>query len=385
MRCPAMTGLDLLRTSRWKGSWHCYRRGELVLLDGWDRGSALNTVPFPLPLQLMRVFLSLHDRQPSVAPPWSDPRATYKRVRLENTGWHRLEFAIASSSSNTNRNGAPISGTVPNSGAESSNGSESAVASDAGEVQEAMVEDASEEGRSSVALAREETGGMKNVFVRVVCQNHAEHLRGFVSQAGSSSSSNAASSAAANALAGGGGAGPTTSSSSSASLLPSSSTAASLSSTATTSSSMSTSTLPPPAPATPIATKPSTPTPASARSLSAYDAKIMAREMERAGTAAMLTGAGGPGAGAGAGSDSHSSLHSLSAHQIPTSASSLYTAFSGYAGPPSSSHSFSHPSPSTPAPGSASDVWQSICVRILPLFNGEGLRCSIEELNDSVR
>jgi hypothetical protein len=31
------------------------------------------------------------------------------------------------------------------------------------------------------------------------------------------------------------------------------------------------------------------------------------------------------------------------------------------------------------------DAWQTLCVRVLPLFNGEGVQGSIEDLNDLLR
>ncbi|CAO3611867.1 unnamed protein product [Cunninghamella blakesleeana] len=34
---------------------------------------------------------------------------------------------------------------------------------------------------------------------------------------------------------------------------------------------------------------------------------------------------------------------------------------------------------------SSDSLWQSLCVRVLPLFNGEGVQCPIEELNDILR
>lgn len=43
-------------------------------------------------LQLLRVLMALHDV--SVSSPWPDPRETYTRVRLENTGWTLVELAV---------------------------------------------------------------------------------------------------------------------------------------------------------------------------------------------------------------------------------------------------------------------------------------------------
>ena len=35
--------------------------------------------------------------------------------------------------------------------------------------------------------------------------------------------------------------------------------------------------------------------------------------------------------------------------------------------------------------GSSQDVWQTLCIKVLPLFNGEGIKGAIEDLNELVR
>lgn len=44
--------------------------------------------------ELLRVFMSYHDNGSQYGLPWSDPKLTYQRVRLENTGWSRLQLSV---------------------------------------------------------------------------------------------------------------------------------------------------------------------------------------------------------------------------------------------------------------------------------------------------
>ncbi|PWN50750.1 hypothetical protein IE53DRAFT_379508 [Violaceomyces palustris] len=481
--------------------------------------------------ELLRVFMSLHDNSPNA--PWQDPRSTYKRVRLENTGWTRLEIAVPSSSpSGTHGGSAQGPATVPPIPSVAAPTPAPAIKSssellrhvDYGEIQTEMVEGAVDsisnttmappsapktlipppkEGEVPPSLVGGGSAASngKNIFVRILCQNSTDHLRGFVIQPPSSGGpgNQLGGGASAASILGGGGGGvlglsngtignnsnlisgmssggivgsgvagsvgvgsrgegisatagtPVTGSNASTNPtapchLPTSNTLASIASNATLSTSASNPNLATPStpnaagPASSGGTRSVAATPASARSLSSYDAKMMAKELERAGAAVMLSGSDGygtplgpnvngsvngssrvmvggntssGGAGvamiganesrSGSGSllasssttgSSSSGLHSISAHQIPSSASSLYNTYAQAGGstinngasPSGSQFSFpaSHQAATPNTPGATSDVWQSICVRVLPLFNGEGLRCSIEELNESV-
>ncbi|CAO1630430.1 unnamed protein product [Parajaminaea phylloscopi] len=46
--------------------------------------------------ELLRVFMALHDAHSNYGAPWDNPRASYRRVRLENTGWTRLQLSVPS-------------------------------------------------------------------------------------------------------------------------------------------------------------------------------------------------------------------------------------------------------------------------------------------------
>lgn len=46
--------------------------------------------------ELLRVFMSYHDGHSEFGAPWEDPKVTYQRVRLENTGWTRLQLSVPS-------------------------------------------------------------------------------------------------------------------------------------------------------------------------------------------------------------------------------------------------------------------------------------------------
>ncbi|SNX84488.1 uncharacterized protein MEPE_03197 [Melanopsichium pennsylvanicum] len=395
--------------------------------------------------ELLRVFMALHGDPPSC--PWPDPKKTYQRVRLENTGWSRLEVAVpfqgddgASSSTSTGGNGS--STTTATSSARSGTQSEY---TDFGEVQTDLVEGPSDASRKQ-STSRAADHGARPIYVRILCQNQIDHLRGFSSQ---QSSANTAAKTVAH-LAGGGSSkssggnspAPGTASTTPATVgLPPSATLASIASNATSSNSHTNRSMTPSTPAIGAflsgngASKSSTTTPASARSLVAYDARMMARELERAGAAPMLAGseaASSSGAGASCylasssastlsgdrqGSVAGSSTPSggvtnagggldgsfvaspvvgntaNSAHPMGTqSASSTIpasTLFSTYPqATPGSMTSATSPNPaglSFPVgPGASSDTWQMICIRVLPLFNGEALRTSIEELNEMV-
>lgn len=114
------------------------------------------------------------------------------------------------------------------------------------------------------------------------------------------------------------------------------------------------------------------------KSLNALDAKAITRDMER-------------------------STQYMRGDDMLTSPSSPTGINSGFYFPPSTSPvppnttpymrqgSISNPTvPSTIIPSAAlnasqGDVWQNLCVRVLPLFNGEGVKGSIEDLNELFR
>ncbi|SPO25498.1 uncharacterized protein UTRI_03080_B [Ustilago trichophora] len=419
--------------------------------------------------ELLRVFMALHDD--SASSPWSDPKASYQRVRLENTGWSRLELAVpfqgdeeptfesthkASGATNGPTDGTATASTRP--------GAQPAY-TDFGEVQTDLVEGPADSarkedlpssssatsGNASRSIAPSSESGARPIYVRILCQNQTDHLRSFNLQ---QSSANSAAKAVAH-LAGGGASKPSAGnspapgashqSSSAATAaaavgLPPSATLASIASSATSSNSHTNNSMTPstPAPGASLSangtSKNSTATPASARSLVSYDARIMARELERAGAASMLAGSEAGAAGSTASSyyPSSSSSSTLSGERQGSTAGltgasgnqsgGVSLDRSGFVASPAvgSTLNTSHPagsqsgSSTTPAslfgtypqttssalsgatspnpaglsfpvgPGSSSDTWQMICIRVLPLFNGEALRTSIEELNEMV-
>lgn len=423
--------------------------------------------------ELLRVFMALHIHSPSN--PWSDPRASYQRVRLENTGWSRLELAVPFQAEGEHPNDASINlNTIPSQLATTTSGplgpSETQSGyTDFGEVQTDLVQgptdDALADQHISISPARPGAAAIRStplqaessarpIYVRILCQNQTDHFRAFNLQ--QSSTSSAAKSVAHLA---GGGASKTSSGNSpapSAALqhqnssastsaatvgLPPSATLASIASNAASSNSHPNTSMTPstPAPSSTLhnngATRSITTTPASARSLSAYDSRMMARELERASAASMLAGSeaatssaagatyyppsnststmaserqgsiagfnssvgngsnsvpdrnaftASPAAGGTLGSAQASSSQSASS---ATPNPSLFVA----AYPPSASTTIPNATSPNPAgvsfpvgPGTSSDTWQMICIRVLPLFNGEALRTSIEELNEMV-
>ncbi|PWZ02289.1 hypothetical protein BCV70DRAFT_156846 [Testicularia cyperi] len=429
--------------------------------------------------ELLRVFMSLHHNSPSS--PWADPKATYKRIRLENTGWSRLELAVPSLNSDLSpeSNGSAPSDALAwaGSGVEllSAQSASAAVSdqtqprayTDFGEIQADIVEGGAESDRygtgSVAAVAHTETNPQtaqrptqhesRPIYVRLLCQNQTDHLRGFSLPTGAIPTG---SSAAASNLLGGGGSvaligansatspnpassSPRTTTSTTGTGLPASSTLASIASNATTSNSHTGIGIAIPLlPTTPanavasaaassasrpgLASAPSSAAPASARSLLSYDVKMMTRELERAGATGMLTGLDGSASGtatassatlsnvAGAqerlttstGLSSSSSTNNVTTGLLersvfptsPTTTSSHPSSYSGGTGNTGGGSSSSVVGGGSGAlsgggfpfstPGASSDVWQAICVRVLPLFNGEPLRSSIEELNESV-
>ncbi|TKY85872.1 hypothetical protein EX895_005413 [Sporisorium graminicola] len=401
--------------------------------------------------ELLRVFMALHDSSSASSSPWPDPNSTYQRVRLENTGWSRLEIAVpllgdAEIPSGTDPDSSALPTAIAN---ESTTQATTPLArsdaqpqyTDFGEVQTDLVEgpvDAKQKTLANAALPLSESAAARPIYVRILCQNQTDHLRGFTSQQGSATSAasmaahlaggGAVSKPSAGATSGSGAALPSQPASAAAAAavgLPSSATLASIASNATSSSNHPSTAIGPSTPATGAAlsgigtSKNLTTTPASSRSLNSYDSRMMARELERAGAASMLAGSeAGPssssstigyypssassstlatdrhgsisvtgGAGAGGTVDRPGYPSSpgvggtLGAPQTPN------TQFVS-AGTPGNVAGATSPNPggvSFPfGPGTSSDTWQMICIRVLPLFNGEALRTSIEEINEMV-
>ena len=339
--------------------------------------------------ELLRVFMSLHDNDPpGMQAPWADPRHTYRRVRLENTGWTRLQISVpanlaASGSGGTQfgparaETGPAPSGTgfVPNQLYGS--------VTDAGQMQTMMVEgpaDAQKQPPSSHSAGR-------NIFVRILVQNNIDHLKGFVLQPPTSGGP-------ANLLGGGtggtgnggnrtanhdrGGSGDSAGGNQKGLTPSNTSSSLAQSYNPTTPTFQTTSTLS-------VGRSPNAllATPASARSLSAYDSRFLAREMEKATSGAALQSIAGVEPGAGAGASNTNMATSQSTSTVGSSTMNAY--------------SFQNMLNQVPAIGVAdmsggasgvhapmSDAWQNICIKVLPLFNGEGLKASFDELNTLV-
>lgn len=156
--------------------------------------------------ELLRVFMALHDD--SASSPWSDPKASYQRVRLENTGWSRLELAVPfqgdedpTFESIHKSSGATNGSTDGTATASARSGAQSAY-TDFGEVQPDLVEgpadSASKEdlpssssttsGNASRSIQPSSESGSRPIYVRILCQNQTDHLRGFNLQQSSASS-----------------------------------------------------------------------------------------------------------------------------------------------------------------------------------------------------
>ncbi|CBQ73150.1 conserved hypothetical protein [Sporisorium reilianum SRZ2] len=397
--------------------------------------------------ELLRVFMALHDSSPASSSPWSDPKFTYQRVRLENTGWSRLEIAVPLQGEGDVQSGPDVANTASGSSTHAATPPAARPGAqpqytDFGEVQTDLVEgpvDVKPKMLTNTAPPTSESAAPRPIYVRILCQNQTDHLRGFTSQQGASTS-------AANMvahLAGGGSASAGTTSGSPAALpgqsassaaaaaaavgLPSSATLASIASNATGSTTHPSSTIAPSTPATGAASsgngtsKSFITTPAFSRSLSSYDSRMMARELERAGAASMLAGSeAGPsssssssatgyypssasssalaadrhgsnsvsgGAGAGGAMDRPGYSSSPGVGSTLGAPHTPNTQFTG-SGTPGNLAGATSPNPAgltfPIGPGTSSDTWQMICIRVLPLFNGEALRTSIEELNEMV-
>uniref|UniRef100_V5EKJ9 Phosphoglycerate mutase n=1 Tax=Kalmanozyma brasiliensis (strain GHG001) TaxID=1365824 RepID=V5EKJ9_KALBG len=402
--------------------------------------------------ELLRVFMALHDDSPSS--PWTDPKTTYQRVRLENTGWSRLELAVPtqrddelpspsdSDSASPTKPNATSSRTAPIGSTTTAHSNAQSDYTDFGEVQTDLVEgpaDVTSRMPSRLLLPSSHTASASRpVYVRILCQNQTDHLRGFSSQQDSVSSAaktvahlaggGSASKTSTSAGSGAGAAGSTPSASAAAVGLPASSTLASIASNAigsnTNANAATGPTTPTPGAAASATStpKPFTTTPTSTRNLSSYDPRMMARELERAGASSMLAGpdaapsssastyfpsptaasilaadrqasiSGHAGTSGSTGANASLDRGSISASPgVSSSLGATYTTqFSGAypQGIPTSVAGTTSPNPASmvfPAgPNTSSDTWQMICIRVLPLFNGEALRTSIEDLNEMV-
>ncbi|CDS01660.1 uncharacterized protein SPSC_01262 [Sporisorium scitamineum] len=398
--------------------------------------------------ELLRVFMALHDSSPSSSSPWSDPKSTYQRVRLENTGWSRLEIAVPLQADSEVHSGQDsASPMVLNAAATPPQARPGAQPqyTDFGEVQTDLVEgpvDPKSKTPTTSALPSSESTETRPIYVRILCQNQTDHLRGFNSQQGSTTSAanmvahlaggGAASKPSTGGTCGSGAALPSQTASAAAAAavgLPSSATMVSIASNATNATTHPSATVGPSTPATGAASsangtsKGFTATPASSRSLNSYDARMMARELERAGAASMLAGSE-----AGPSSSSSATGYYPSSASSSTLAADRHGSVAGYAsgsgsagaggtldrpgfpsspgvgstlgapltpnpqfvgaGTPGNAAGATSPNPAgltfPIGPGTSSDTWQMICIRVLPLFNGEALRTSIEELNEMV-
>lgn len=324
--------------------------------------------------ELLRVFMALHDDSDSS--PWANPSTTYKRIRLENTAWSRLELAV------------PV---------DQENGNAGAGVSEIGENATDIIADTS--ARSS----------NRPIYVRILCQNQTEHLRSAGLQSAGTISANGVS----HHLGGGGVEAPisspkpsssaTTSPATASKGLPPSGTLASIASNATASTSQS---MAPPSSTPASSARAYGAASASARGYNSYDVKNMTRELERAGASSMLIGSESaptgstPAPSATNGSTAPNDRHGTATpssvttklgsidRSIYTPSPAASTTYSVNLYPMSSAStaavSAGPPYSIASAPSHSSDVWQAICVRVLPLFNGERLRTSIEELNETV-
>lgn len=405
--------------------------------------------------ELLRVFMALHDDSPSS--PWSDPKTTYQRVRLENTGWSRLELAVPARRDDelpsptdsdaaspvkpdaSSSRPAPVVSTTT-----SARPNAQSDYTDFGEVQTDLVEGpadmTSKTPSRSPLPSSESASASRPIYVRILCQNQTDHLRGFSAQQGSITSAaktvahlaggGSASKASTSAGSGAANAGSNQSASAAAVGLPASATLASIASNATGSNTNANTAMGPttPTPGAAAASasntpKPFTPTAISTRNLSSYDPRMMARELERAGASSMLAGSDAPPsssastyfpsptaasilaadrqasigghAGTSGGTSTSGGLDRGSISASPGVSGSLgathTTPFSGGAYPQGVSTSVTGTTSPNPAgmafptgPSTSSDTWQMICIRVLPLFNGEALRTSIEDLNEMV-
>lgn len=124
------------------------------------------------------------------------------------------------------------------------------------------------------------------------------------------------------------------------------------------------------------------------KAINAYDSKYMMRELERAGSSSTMLSGSALGnsnytlAGSNLGIEGMLAPPLLPSTSTPTLLSSPAQSISTIQSPavPSLSPNLSLAN----APSAWSDLWHTICVRILPLFNDEGLRGHVEDINDSI-
>lgn len=62
--------------------------------------------------ELLRVFMSYHDSEPTVAEPWQHPVYGYKRVKMGQTGWTRLQLSVPAGGDAVSRLSSPNPSTI---------------------------------------------------------------------------------------------------------------------------------------------------------------------------------------------------------------------------------------------------------------------------------
>lgn len=327
--------------------------------------------------ELLRVFMDLHDSNyPVVNPsdssttslvpwPWEDPKLAYHRVRLENTGFSDIEISVPIESStssglisiSTSTTKSPFPSPQPPSNF-SENADDSSQAESSTDIQ--TNQDPSKslspqpQLRPAPALNLQSSNlnatPSKSLFVRILSQNNIEHLRGVVAPSTSKIGSKigkvgGASSVAASILGGG---------------LSSSGTSNSLSSNL-------------PLPQTPsTGTSIGFPSSRSPGAQSSYTASPSSNQNQmNVRTSTTNDGSSNSGLGLGLGLGGTNASNS---YQTPTSANSLYSNFPSSLASPGNANKLN-------LSAQEKEVWQSISLRVLPLFNGEGLESNLEDIN----
>ena len=250
--------------------------------------------------------MALHDT--SSNSPWPDPRDSYTRVRLENTGWTMVELAV------------PVED----------------------------IEDSSEL-----------IGKRKPIYTRISQQNNTDHLRGFASSASNGSVGTNSKSSTSNTTGAGSNLG--------ALLAGGLVTGDNMHGQQLSANSQS----------------------GASKAVNAYDAKHMMRELERAGNStSLLSGSmlGSTSTLVGSTATNPGNEGKL-APPIPNSSATPIISSPSNSIATAQSPAGVALSPNlnlATAPSAWSDLWQSICVRVLPLFNDEDLKGHVEDVNESV-
>lgn len=124
------------------------------------------------------------------------------------------------------------------------------------------------------------------------------------------------------------------------------------------------------------------------KAINAYDSKYMMRELERVGSSSTMLSGSATGNSTSTLVGSNVGMEGMLAPPILPSTSTP-TLISSPSQSISTTQSPAVPSPSpnfglSNAPSAWSDLWQNICVRVLPLFNDEELKGHVEDVNDSI-